>query len=131
MKSINEKQARLYAQRFLFENQLNEKYRPDDGHYISYNKDTPGPQINGDNSYEPSYIEEEMPILPSDLMVDPSYKRVIHDVEQDTYCPANQTEFKTAVLSLIEKCDDFESQDKIKKAWVNFKNIIIKVCENE
>ena len=131
MKRINENTIRAQIKDFLFENHLNEKYQPEDGHYIDFNKDVPGPMINGDNTYDPSFVEEEVPILPSDIMTDPSYNMIIHDVEDDNYCPANETEFKTAVLSLIEKCDDLESQDKIQSVWSSFKKILVKVCENE
>lgn len=131
MKRINENTIRAQIRDFLFENHLNEKYQPEDGHYIDFNKDVPGPMINGDNTYDPSFVEEEVPILPSDIMTDPSYNMIIHDVEDDNYCPTNETEFKTAILSLIEKCDDLESQDKIQSVWSSFKKILVKVCENE
>jgi len=129
MSKLNNKDLRFLIRDFLFENQINEKYQPDPAHYVSYNKDRPGPQINGDNEYESSFdLEEDMPIAPSDIMTDPNFLKVVHNIEDSNYNPTNKKELRSAVLTLIDRCDDLESQKKIKKAWNNFKTVLDKVC---
>ena len=129
MSKLNNKDLRFLIRDFLFENQINEKYQPDPAHYVSYNKDRPGPQINGDNEYESSFdLEEDMPIAPSDIMTDPNFLKVVHNIEDNNYNPTNKKELRSAVLTLIDRCDDLESQKKIKKAWSNFKIVLDKVC---
>ena len=129
MTKIKNKDLRFLIKDFLFENQINEKYQPDPAHYVSYNKDRPGPMINGENEYDSSFdIEEDMPIAPSDIMTDPNFLKVVHNIEDNNYSPTNKKEFRSAVLTLIDRCDDFESQNKIKNAWSNFKTILDKVC---
>ena len=117
MTKIKNKDLRFLIKDFLFENQINEKYQPDPAHYTSYNRDRPGPMINGNNEYDSSFdIEEDMPIAPSDIMTDPNFLKVVHNIEDNNYSPANKKEFRSAVLTLIDRCDDFESQKKIKKS---------------
>lgn len=129
MSKIKNKDLRFLIRDFLFENQINEKYQPDPAHYVSYNKDRPGPQINGDNEYDSSFdIEEDMPISPSDIMTDPNFLKVVHNIEDKNYKPTNKKELRSAVLTLIDRCDDLESQKKIKKAWSSFKSVLDKVC---
>ena len=128
MSKIKNKDLRFLIRDFLFENQINEKYQPDPAHYVSYNKDRPGPQINGDNEYESAFdIEEDLPIAPSDIMTDPNFLKVVHNIEDDNYKPTNKKELRSAVLTLIDRCDDLESQKKIKNAWANFKVVLKKV----
>jgi hypothetical protein len=130
MSSIKKEDLRFFIREFLFENQINEKYQPDPAHYVSYNKDVPGPQINGDNEYESNFdIEEDVPISPSDIMTDPNFLRVVHDIEDDNYEPTNPKELRSAVLTLVDRCEDIESQEKIKKVWKNFKLVLDKVCD--
>jgi len=130
MSKIKNEDLRYFIRDFLFENQINEKYQPDPARYVSYNKDRPGPMINGDNEYESSFdIEEDMPIAPSDIMTDPNFLKVVHNIEDNNYSPTNKKEFRSAVLTLIDRCDDIESQNKIKKAWKSFKIVLKKVCE--
>ena len=129
MSKIKNKDLSFLIKDFLFENQINEKYQPDPAHYVSYNKDRPGPMINGENKYDSSFdIEEDMSIAPSDIMTDPNFLKVVHNIEDKNYNPTNKKEFRSAVLTLIDRCDDLESQKKIKKAWSNFKIILDKVC---
>jgi hypothetical protein len=129
MSKIKNKDLRFLIKEFLFENQINEKYQPDPAHYVSYNKDRPGPMINGENEYDSSFdIEADMPIAPSDIMTDPNFLKVVHNIEDKNYKPVNKKEFRSAVLTLIDRCDDLESQKKIKKAWSSFKIILDKVC---
>jgi hypothetical protein len=129
MSKIKNKELRFLIKDFLFENHINEKFQPDMAHYVSYNKDKPGPMINGDNEYEKSFdIEEDLPLAPSDIMTDPNFLKVVHNIEDENYKPANKKELRSAVLTLIDRCDDLESQKKIKKAWSSFKIVLNKVC---
>lgn len=130
MSKIKKEELRILIKDFLFENQINEKYQPDPGHYVSYNKDRPGPQINGDNEYESSFdIENDIPISPSDIMTDPNFLKVVHSIEDPNYAPTNKKELRSSVLTLIDRCDDLETQNKIEKAWNNFKSVLNKVCK--
>ena len=135
MSKINDKDLKYFIREFLFENQINEKFQPDSGtrqhvNYDLYNR--PGPQIDDsgnpmdqDTAFE---IEEIMPVSPSDIMVDPNFLKVVHNIEDKNYSPANKKEFRSAILTLIDRCEDLESQNKIEKTWSSFKVILDKVC---
>ena len=130
MKSINERHLRVSIRQELFNNNLNEIFQTDYVDNISYNRDRPGPEISGDQEYENSFdIEEDMPILPSDLMSDPTVLRVNHDVVDDQYVPQNKKELRTATLSLVDIYEDLEDKKKIEKVWNNFRNLLSKVCD--
>lgn len=130
MKSINERHLRVSIRQELFNNNLNEIFQTDYVDNISYNRDRPGPDISGDQEYENSFdIEEDMPILPSDLMSDPTVLRVNHDVVDDQYVPQNKKELRTATLSLVDIYEDLEDKKKIEKVWNNFRNLLSKVCD--
>ena len=130
MKSINERHLRVSIRQELFNNNLNEIFQTDYVDNISYNRDRPGPDISGDQEYENSFdIEEDMPILPSDLMSDPTVLRVNHDVVDDQYVPQNKKELRTATLSLVDIYEDLEDKKKIEEVWNNFRNLLSKVCD--
>lgn len=130
MKSINERHLRVSIRQELFNNNLNEMFQTDYVDNIAYNRDRPGPDISGDQEYQNSFdIEEDMPILPSDLMSDPSILRVNHDVVDDQYVPQNKKELRTATLSLVDIYEDLEDKKKIEKVWNNFRNLLSKVCD--
>lgn len=130
MKSINERHLRVSIRQELFNNNLNEMFQTDYVDNIAYNRDRPGPDISGDQEYQNSFdIEEDMPILPSDLMSDPAILRVNHDVVDDQYVPQNKKELRTATLSLVDIYEDLEDKKKIEKVWNNFRNLLSKVCD--
>ena len=130
MKSINERHLRVSIRQELFNNNLNEMFQTDYVDNIAYNRDRPGPDISGDQEYQNSFdIEEDMPILPSDLMSDPTILRVNHDVVDDQYVPQNKKELRTATLSLVDIYEDLEDKKKIEKVWNNFRNLLSKVCD--
>lgn len=130
MKNINESRLRETIRQELFNNKLAEAFQTDYVDNIAYNRDRPGPDISGDQEYENSFdIEEDMPILPSDLMSDPSILRVNHDVVDDQYIPQNKKELRTATLSLVDIYEDLEDNKKIEKVWINFRKLLSKVCD--
>jgi hypothetical protein len=130
MTKLNESQLRSIIRNELFNNQINEIFQTDSVENIAYNKDKPGPNISGDQDYENSFdIESDMPILPSDITSDPTLLKVVHNVTDKNYSPKNKKELRSAALSLIDNYNDLESEDVIKKAWSNFKQVLNKVCE--
>ena len=133
MSKISNKDLRYFIRDFLFENQVNVNYKPDDGHYVNYSLyDRAVPKINGKGEVldqETSFdIDKDMPLSPSDIMVDPNFLKVVHSIEDKNYEPVNKKELRSAVLTLIDRCEDLESQNTIVKAWKNFKTVINKVC---
>ena len=130
MKKINESYLRETIRNELFNNQLSEIFQTDKVENIAYNKDKHVPQITGDQEYENSFdVEQDMPILPSDIMSDPNLLRVNHDVSDKQYSPHNKKELRSAALSLIDMYDDLEDKKKIEQVWSNFKNVLSKVCD--
>lgn len=126
----SEKLLRETIRHELFNNQINEIFQTDSVENISYNKDVPGPQISGDQEYDNSFdLEEDLPVLPSDIMTDPNLLRVNHNVMSKDYKPANKKELRSATLSAIEVFEDLEDKNKIEKVWSNFTNILKKVCD--
>ena len=133
MSKTNDKNLRYFIKNFLFENQINVNYKPEDGHYVNYDLyNRPGPQIKGDGkpmNQETSFdIEKDMPLSPSDIMVDPNFLKVVHDIEDKNYSPANKKELRSAILTLIDRCDSLEDQQTIGKVWFKIKTVLDKVC---
>lgn len=129
MSNVSESLLRESIRQELFNNQINEIFQTDSVENMAYNKDVPVPQITGDQQYENSFdIEEDMPILPSDIMTDPTLLKVNHEVMSKDYQPHNKKELRTATLSAIDMFEDLEDKQTIKKFWSNFTNILDKVC---
>lgn len=129
MSNINEALLRETIRQELFNNQIKEMFQVDKVENMKYSKDTPGPNISGDQQYENTFeLEEDIPILPSDLMTDPNLLRVNHDVMSKEYKPHNKKELRSATLSAIDMFEDLEDKNNIEKVWNNFTNLLSKVC---
>ena len=130
MKNIKESLLRETIRQELFNNKLEEVFQTDYVDNIAYNRDKPGPGISGDQEYENSFdVEEDMPILPSDLMSDPTILKVNHNVNDEQYVPQNKKELRSATLSLVDIYEDLEDNKKIEKVWNSFRKLLSKVCD--
>lgn len=130
MKNISEFDLRTFTKDILFENQISERYGPDDfTNSRTTMFDRPGPQVNDSNS-ELSYsqeIEIKVPITSDDMMTNTAYSFKEKNVFVDTYSPETTQELGHAILSAIEiKSSDIQSDD-IQKVWTTLRQILDKV----
>ena len=129
MSNINEALLRETIRQELFNNQIKEMFQVDKVENMKYSKDTPGPNISGDQQYENTFeLEEDIPILPYELMTDQNLLRVYHDVMSNEYKALNKKELRSATLSAIDMFEDLEDKNNIEKVWNNFTNLLSKVC---
>lgn len=130
MKNISEHDLRILTKDILFENQISEKYVPDN--FVNSRTtmfDRPGPQTNNSKS-EIEYKEEitiNVPITSDDMMTNTAYAFKKKDVFVDTYSPNNTQELGHAILSAIEIKSSEIEEDVIKKVWTTIRNILDKV----
>ena len=130
MNSLNENDLRKLVKSILFENQVNERYMPDDfpnSRTTMY--DRPGPQINGQENKEQ---EEEiiMPLVADDYVTNTAYLRRDHRVRDDEeYVPQNPAELGSAFVTLIDdyKNDEAFGNKDIHNIWISVKKILSKV----
>ena len=132
MKNVNESKIRNLARSLLFENQINEKYMPDDftnSRTTMY--DRPGPKINGtEKEVQESEAEIVIPLVADDFAPNTAYIRRDHRVRDDeNFCPANPIELSNALTSIIDdyKQDDDLSDKHIQGIWLSVKKILSKV----
>lgn len=132
MSLINENGLRDLAKSLLFENQINEKFMPDDftnSRTTMY--DRPGPQINGrENELGEEEQEVIIPLVADDFAPNTAYIRRDHRVrDDDDFCPENPAELSNALTSIIDdyKNEDDLSDKHIKGIWVSVKKILSKV----
>ena len=125
MYSINKLDVRSIVVDLLFENQISERYMPDnftDSKQDMYNR--PGSAVDGENNYEKSF---EAPISADDFISVSTLKRNT-SASDKIYSPNNRLELKSAFLDLIDQYDNNEVDNKIsKKSWQDVINILDKV----
>ena len=130
MKSINSKKIREIANAVLFENQISERFRPDDftnSRTAMY--DRPGPQINGSQEEE-SEEELEIPLVADDFVSNTAFIKRDHRVRDDKdYCPQNPTELSSSLTSLIDdyKNDNDINNNHIESIWISVNKILQKI----
>ena len=130
MKNISEIDLRIFTRDILFENQISERYGPDDfTNSRTTMFDRPGPQVN-DSSSQLSYsqeIEVKVPLTSDEIMTNTAYTLKNKNVFVDTYSPTTTQELGHAILSAIElKSNDIEN-NHIQKVWLTLRNILDKV----
>lgn len=130
MKSISESELREFAKEMLFENQISERYGPDDfTNSRTTMFDRPGPQVNSSNS-ELSYKEEieiKIPITSDDMMTNTAYSFKNKNVFDNNYAPQNSQELGHAILSAIDIKEDDLQSDHIQNVWSTLKKVLDKV----
>lgn len=130
MKSISESELREFAKEMLFENQISERYGPDDfTNSRTTMFDRPGPQVNDSNS-ELSYKEEieiKIPITSDDMMTNTAYSFKNKNVFDNNYAPQNSQELGHAILSAIDIKEEDLQSDHIQNVWSTLKKVLDKV----
>ena len=123
---------RQLAKTMLFENNILERYMPDDLHYANPKTvgnhetmfDRPGPQVDGDQNYE-KLEDIEVPITADDMMPNVQMSVVKTDstaLQDKNYSPANQKELEISMQTLIH--DEELSDEQIKSIWKTSRKII-------
>lgn len=130
MKSISESELRELAKEMLFENQISERYGPDDfTNSRTTMFDRPGPQVNNSNS-ELDYKEEieiKIPITSDDMMTNTAYSFKNKNVFDNNYAPQNSQELGHAILSAIDIKEEDLQSDHIQNVWSTLKKVLDKV----
>jgi hypothetical protein len=132
MKSININYLNELARSLLFENKAQINLPVDDGMYASNSRmsmyDTPGPNISGDQEYEESYIEEDLPLTAHDFVSNQSLIQIDFDPYDPEFVPDNKTELSSAIAASLDHIGNNDlSKKEIEKAWKQFTNILDKV----
>ena len=121
MKSISESELREFAKSMLFENQITEKYRPDN---FTNSKTTmfnrPGPP-GGEQ------IQINVPITSDEMMTNTAFSLKNKNVFDDDYEPQNPQELGHASLSAINIKKDGLQSDDISSIWLVLKKALNKV----
>ena len=128
----NDKLIRKLAKTLLFENNISERYMPDDMHYSNPKSvgnhetmfDRPGPQMDGDQNYE-KLEDIEVPITADDVMPNSQLSVIKTDsssLEDKNYSPLNKKELEISMQTLINDKD--LNDDQIKSIWQAAKKII-------
>ena len=109
MKTIKESDIRSLASSFLFENQLNERYRPDD--FTNSRTTMYDRPANIDKDGNVNQIE--MPLVADDYVTNTAYIRRNHKIRDDeNFKPNNSIELSNSIVCLIDDYkDDIDSYE--------------------
>ena len=125
MNSISKLDIKNIIVDLLFENQIKERYTPEDftsSRLDMYNR--PGPAIDGENNYESAF---KAPVSADDILTFSTLKRNTNASDKE-YSPANKLELKSAFVDLISQYDNNEIDNEIsKKIWQDVTDILDKV----